>query len=293
MKADGPAWCRLLPVALAMASAALAAAGSTPSAAAVPATELPPGARAPADAGPAADAPDVGPYPKPDRGYVTDAADLLSAEQEEEIEAWCYTAEKETGVEIAVVLVNSIRDYPGTANGSIESFARGLFNAYGIGNMPANDGVLLVVARTDRKARIELGAGYGRRRERDANAIMQGEIVPHFRDGAYGAGVRAGVLALLEEFAGLRIGFPWDWTSGGAAVVALTLIAVSLFRNGKRGWGWVIVGLLFVTITFVLKGTGKAISRLPARGSSGGGVGGFGGGFGGGFSGGGGATGSW
>jgi uncharacterized protein len=234
----------LRPVLLVTAAVVLALGASAP---ASPAMEPAEGSGSPkrpsappetaADGGPAADAPDVGAYPKPDRGYVTDAADLLSAEQEEELEAYCYTAEKETGVEIAVVLIDSIRNYPGTANRSIESFARGLFNAYGIGNMPANNGVLLVVARADRKARIELGDGYGDARDGDATAIMQEEIVPHFRAGEYSEGVRAGVLALVEEFARLRIGFPWDLTLGGVAAVALLLIAISLFRTVNAGGG--------------------------------------------------------
>ena len=49
--------------------------------------------------------------------------------------------------------------YLETPNESIEAFATALFNTYGIGNMPKNNGVLLLVAVRDRKARIELGSG--------------------------------------------------------------------------------------------------------------------------------------
>ena len=80
---------------------------------------------------------------------------MLTASQIDALNSYCYTAEKRTGVEVVVVTINSIHDYPGTVNDAIESFARGLFDAYGIGNMPKNDGVLLLVCRADRQARIE------------------------------------------------------------------------------------------------------------------------------------------
>ena len=74
--------------------------------------------------------------------------------------------------------------------------------------MPANDGVLLLVARQDRKARIELGAGYGKSRDADAARIMERSILPHFRDDDYGEGITEGVRAIAAELASLRFGFP-------------------------------------------------------------------------------------
>jgi uncharacterized protein len=101
---------------------------------------------------------DYSPFPNPGSGYVTDIANVLTLEEEERIERWLWSTESKTGVEIIVVIIDSIRHYPGTPNSSIEPFAMGLFDAYGIGNMPENNGVLLLVAVRDRKARIELGA---------------------------------------------------------------------------------------------------------------------------------------
>jgi len=56
------------------------------------------------------------PFPTPDSGYVTDLANLLTQNQEEEIEQWLWHVEETSGVEIAVVTINSISDYPGTPN---------------------------------------------------------------------------------------------------------------------------------------------------------------------------------
>lgn len=229
------------------------------------------------------------PYPEPDIGYVTDCAGLLTAKQKDDLNAYCYTTEKNTGVEVVVVTIRSIQDYPGTANGSIESFATGLFDTYGIGNLPKNDGVLLLVAQADRKVRIELGKYYGRSRDSDADKIIQKVILPRFRKDDYAGGIEQGTEAIIREFAGLRFGVPWRSIVIVATILALVPIFISLYRSGKRGWGWVVVGILIILIVLLFKTTGKVVERLP-RGS---GAGGFGGGFGGGSSGGGGATGSW
>jgi len=229
---------------------------------------------------------DYTPFPAPDLGYVSDNADLLTREEEERIERWLWQAEEKAGLEVVVVTIGSIRDYPGAPSSSIEIFARGLFNTYGIGNMPANDGVLLLVAVKDRKARIELGAGYGHARNRDAQRIMDEDILPAFRQEDYAAGIRNGVKGILREFGGLRVGPNWPLIGVALSIPVVGLIAVSLFRNGKRGWGWISVGLLIVLILALIWILRQTLRHMPRRS---GGLGSFGGGF----SGGGGATGGW
>ena len=131
---------------------------------------------------------DYAPYPKPGSGYVTDKAGLLTDKAEERIETWLWQIESRSNVEIAVVTIYSIKDYPGTDNGSIESFAKGLFNKYGIGNLPKNNGILLLVAVKDRKATIELGKFYGDKYDAKAREIMKGVIIPQFKKDRYRAG---------------------------------------------------------------------------------------------------------
>lgn len=238
---------------------------------------------------------DYSPYPNPDAGHVTDLANLLTNKQHEQLERLLSAREKKTGVEIVVVTINSIKDFPGTSNRTIEEFAKALFDAYGIGNMPKNDGVLLLVAVKDRKARIELGAGYGHRRDSDSSRIMNKKIVPSFRKGRYSKGIIDGTKSLVHEFAYV---FPIPtWviiTAMGITVYVLILITISLYRNGKRGWGWICAGLLIVAllalswlIIGIIRKTFAALAYIDGGSFSGGG------GFGGGFSGGGGATGSW
>ena len=262
--------------------------------AAAAATTAPPGAAPEKPAIPPKRAgKDYAPFPNPDAGYVTDIAGLLTDAEEEKIEQWLWRTESKTGVENAVVIISSIKDYKGTPNYSIEQFAEGLFNRYRIGNLPKNDGVLLLVTRKDRKVRIELGKHYGRARGRDARRIMQKVIIPRFKEDDYAAGITDGVRAIMREFAGVRIGINWPLIILLIAIPILVLIIVSLFRSGKRGWGWVCVGLLIVAVMGVLWVVWTTVKHMPRGRSGGWSSGGFGGGFGGGSSGGGGATGSW
>jgi len=250
-------------------------------------------AAAPAEAPPSPiAAKNYAPFPQPGSGYVTDLARVLTEAQEERIEQWLWQAEKKTGVEVIVVVLNSIKDYPGTPNEAIEPFATALFNAYGIGNMPRNDGVLLLVAIKDRKARIELGAAYGRNRDGDAERIMSTVITPRFKSGDYAGGIAEGTREILAAFANVRLQTRWGLIAMVAAVPVCVLVAVSLFRNGKRGWGWVVVGLIIVLLLAIIS-TVITIFRNMPRGRSATWSSGGSGGFGGGFSGGGGATGSW
>ncbi len=235
---------------------------------------------------------DYAPYPQPDSGYVSDHANLLTKEEEEKIERWLWQVEYRSQVEIIVMTINSIKDYPGSKNSSIESFATGLFDTYGIGNMPQNDGVMLLVAKEDRKARIELGAGYGRSRDADAQRIMQKMIVPHFRSDDYVGGITDGTEAIIEEFANMRVGFPWYIVWIIVAAIASLIIGVSLLKNGKRGWGYVFIGIAIVLILLAIFLVVRILQQMPDSDSDSWGSGGLGG-FGGGFSGGGGATGSW
>jgi uncharacterized protein len=229
------------------------------------------------------------PFPNPDAGYVTDIAGLLSEDQKQSLNSRLLQTEENSGVEIIVVTLRSLKDYPGTPNRSIEEFARALFDAYGIGNMPKNNGVLLLVAVQDRKARIEPGAAHGRLRDGDTKRIMERAIVPHFRQERYAEGIASGVEALIREFAGGTLIPGWlPWVVTGFILVLIP-VALSLFRNGKRGWGWVIVGLIVVLVLGLIWITRRAVAVAADSSGEPGGLGGFGGGF----SGGGGATGSW
>ena len=186
----------------------------------------------------------------------------------------------------------------GGAGMRIETFATLLFNQWGIGHEKINGqdwntGILLLVSKDDRKARIELGAGWRRDKDELSRQIMEYQIIPHFKDGDYSGGILAGVESLDKMARGLTLpGRPsrprpwWQYALliGAGALFIFTI--VSLIRRGAGGWAWLFWGLLFA-------GVGALLYQMfnNRGGSSGGGF--SGGSFGGGFSGGGGATGSW
>lgn len=82
----------------------------------------------------------------------------------------------------------------------IATFTRNLANAWGIGRKDYNDGVVLLVAPNERKARIAVGLGLEKALP-DAlcRQIMDEQMLPRFREGDLSAGIEAGVDALIAR----------------------------------------------------------------------------------------------
>ena len=83
----------------------------------------------------------------------------------------------------------------------IETFARLLFDQWQVGiaklgDQNWNTGILVLVSVGDRKARIELGAGWGREKDQLCQQIMDERMVPRFKQGDFSGGITAGVEAL-------------------------------------------------------------------------------------------------
>jgi hypothetical protein len=125
-------------------------------------------------------------YPEPLTVFVSDFADILDSDAEARITEALVAAREDPGTEIAVVTVGSRRDYG--PHPSIESFANGLFNAWGIGDAARNNGILILVAAADREMRIELGAGHPRSWDFAAEEIVHRIMLPAFRAGDLAGG---------------------------------------------------------------------------------------------------------
>ncbi|PTX56082.1 uncharacterized protein C8N43_0733 [Litoreibacter ponti] len=139
------------------------------------------------------------PYPQYYSVLTNDFADILSEEAEAQINAELIAARETRGLEMAVVTIRSREDYLPSAD--IASFAKDLFNGWGIGNKERNDGILLLVAIEDRQVRLALGAGYDARQDGIAARIIQTDILPAFRQGRVADGVLAGTRAALSRLA--------------------------------------------------------------------------------------------
>ena len=231
-------------------------------------------------------------FPSPS-GRVNDFAQVIAPAIQERLNALLAQVEAKTGAEIAVVTLQTIAPL------DVEQYANELFTRWGIGKRKKDNGVLILLAITERKVRIEVGYGIepilpdGR-----AGAIIREVIMPHFRRGQLGEGLYAGALEVGRVIANAE---------------GVTLTAEGSRRNRPSSQRIPTELLLFFALPaafFVL--SSLANLRRPLRGGpgrhgfwvggfpfgsyGGGGFGGsFGGfgGFGGGSSGGGGASGSW
>ncbi len=129
-------------------------------------------------------------YPRP-RGFVNDYALVLSDGAARQLERRLATLEQETTAEVAVVTVESLDGY------SIEDYAAGLFEAWGIGKKDKDNGVIFILATETHDLRIEVGYGLepiitdGR-----AGRILDNEVIPYLREGDFDSGIEAGVLAI-------------------------------------------------------------------------------------------------
>ena len=239
--------------------------------------------------------------PPGEREFVLDKALMLDRADNQRIREIGDKLLTDQAIPIIVVTIESMEQYWG-AKTRIETFAYLLFNQWGIGvkevnGQVLNKGMLLLVSRDDRQARIELGDGWGRTKDTEAQRIMEEQIIARFKQGAFSAGILKGVEALEKMARGEAI--PRKPVSKqGMLLVAgfialLVFTVISLIRRGASGWAWLAWGALFSFLGVILY---QVLSNRGRRGSFGGGSfgGGFtGGSFGGGFSGGGGATGSW
>ncbi|AIE85796.1 TPM domain-containing protein [Fimbriimonas ginsengisoli] len=132
-------------------------------------------------------------YPaRPDGSFVADGAGLLKEPDKADITLRSRSVLKTTGAPIVVATVPSLASVGAQAIG-IEAYAHKLFDTWGIGSKHANHGILLLVAKDDHKARIELGKDWEHRYDPDSHRIMVGTIIPRFKQGDYSAGIRDGV----------------------------------------------------------------------------------------------------
>ena len=86
----------------------------------------------------------------------------------------------------------------GASDAYLERYATELFNAWGIGSERRNYGMLLLVSKGDRKARIELGADWGHRYDSDAKKVMDTLIIPMFKRGQFPGGILAGARTEID-----------------------------------------------------------------------------------------------
>ena len=226
------------------------------------------------------------------KNYVTDKTGTLTSSQLKSLEQKLAAFEKETSNQVVVWME------PSLDGNSVEDRSYELAEQNGIGQKGKNNGVLLYIAKNDRKLRIEVGYGLeGALTDALSSQIIRKEITPQFKKGNFFEGINAGVDAIIQATKGE---YTADKESddndplGGICCVPFPVVifAVIFFfvffmpliskifgRNkGKKGSNWWYTG----------GGSGSSWSSGSSSGWSSGGFSGGGGSFGGG-----GSSGSW
>jgi uncharacterized protein len=124
---------------------------------------------------------------------VNDFAAILNPAQRQSLEDRCAAVREKTGAQLAVVTLKSLE------GGQIDDFAEKLFARWGIGQKDKKNGVLLLVAIDDRKARVEVGYGLEPiLPDALAGRILTEELFPAFRQQRYADGLAASVNRIAE-----------------------------------------------------------------------------------------------
>ncbi len=236
--------------------------------------------------------------PNPPR-LVNDFTQTLTLDQQATIERKLVAYDDTSSNQIVIVIVASTDDYDPV------DYATKLGRAWGVGNKKNNNGVVLLVAKNDRKVFIAPGYGLeGALPDITCRTIVENEIVPNFRADDFYRGLDLGTNAIMKAAAGeykapAGYGNRGRKKSGGSSIlgfIILMVIILALFGRGGGGRG----GGMFSRRGYGDFATGAVLgSLLGGRGSGGGwggdsgGGGGSFGGFGGGSFGGGGSGGSW
>ncbi|MEM7343273.1 MAG: TPM domain-containing protein [Chloroflexota bacterium] len=188
-------------------------------------------------------------YPKPQNSYINDYASVISQTEATNILTTLSKLREEAGIEMSVVTITALSGYAAKGE-TLESFATGLFNAWGIGDPDQNNGVLMLVVISDQRTRIELGTGYGNQHNAALQTIIGETMSPSFLEGRYGEGILQGTEAIATH---LRNNTPTQPTSESfdaiklgiviAFILSLTGVAILLALanknrryKGKIGW---------------------------------------------------------
>lgn len=234
------------------------------------------------------------PSPMQPARLVNDFAQILNAGELQELENKLVVFDDSTGVQIVVAIVTSLEGYDKS------DFAQRLGQKWGVGGKEFDNGFVILIKpkTTSERGEAFIATGYGVEKfVTDALAwdIVNNEMIPHFKQNNYPAGIHAAVDAIAKFVSGEYKADRYkksgkDGKSTAVVVIIIIIVIVVLFSRNNNNHH---------TISRGGGGTGPVFFPWSGGGSSGG-FGGFGGGssggfggFGGGRFGGGGAGGSW
>ena len=126
-------------------------------------------------------------------GHVNDTAHMLSSEAVMDLEARLTSYEDSTGNQLVLLTIPSLEGEV------LEDYALRVAETWKLGQEGADNGILLLIAREERKMRIEVGYGLEPSvTDAASHYIINDVIRPLFRQGEFEAGIREGMEALMQ-----------------------------------------------------------------------------------------------
>ena len=232
---------------------------------------------------------------------VYDYVRLLSNNQKNNLENKLIKYSDTTSTQIVIAIIDS------TKGENINYLAANWGEKWGIGQAEEDNGVLVLLAKNDRKISIQAGKGTEHLlTDFLSKRIIEREIIPEFKRGDYYSGLNSGAYAIFKvlngEYKGSRKESSKDFNPSFIIfiiIIVIFFILISRGNRGNRGGGkrnYRRSDSRNILETIILSNAGRGGFGGGFGGSSSGGgfgSGGFGGGFGGGSFGGGGASGGW
>ena len=174
----------------------------------------------------------------PLKARVTDLTGTLTADQVAGLEARLARLEGRRGSQVAVLIV------PTTRPESIEQYSIRVVEQWKLGRAQVDDGVLLLVAKDDRKLRIEVGRGLeGAIPDAYAKRIIDEAITPRFKRGEFHEGITVGLDRIIRLVDGESLPPPaaqreapeWDWDSDWIFLALVLFLGIAGFLQSMMG----------------------------------------------------------
>ncbi len=191
--------------------------------------------------------------------HVIDTTGTLDAAQQQALEGKLAAFEQAKGSQLVVLMV------PTTQPEDIASYANRVGNSWKIGRQGVGDGLILLVAKNDRKVRIEVAKTLeGAVPDLAARQVIDEAITPNFRKGDYAAGLEAAADQLMARISGEALPAPARGTQGSSGGG----------RGYDDGFDWVNLGIfLFFAVPIAGSVIGRIFGRKLGALLTGGGVG--------------------